>query len=89
MSRPRIRWAHHAMSRISLTVHPNDNVTTLLDFKTEDWITQTGLALQETIAFGHKAALEPILQGQAIIKYGAAHRHCHPRHPKGSPCPYP
>ena len=58
------------MSRISLTVHPNDNVTTLLDFKTEVWLTQAGLALQETIAFGHKAALEPILQGQAIVKYG-------------------
>jgi altronate dehydratase len=58
------------MPRISLTVHPNDNVATLLDFNVEDRITQDGLTLAASIPFGHKVALHPIQAGHAVVKYG-------------------
>ena len=60
------------MSRISLTVHPSDNVSTLLDFKTEERTTQDGLLLRESIPFGHKVARQEITEGQAVIKYGVS-----------------
>ena len=56
------------MSRISLTVHPSDNVSTLLDFKTEERTAQDGLLLRESIPFGHKVARQEITEGQAVIK---------------------
>ena len=60
------------MSRISLTVHPSDNVSTLLDFKTEERTTQDGLLLRESIPFGHKVARQGIAEGQVVIKYGVS-----------------
>ena len=60
------------MSRISLTVHPSDNVSTLLDFKTEERTAQDGLLLRESIPFGHKVARQEITEGQAVIKYGVS-----------------
>ncbi len=58
------------MSRISLTVHPNDNVSTLLDFQTDEHITRDGLVLTESIPFGHKVARQEIGIGQTVVKYG-------------------
>ncbi len=60
------------MSRISLTVHPKDNVSTLLDFQTDVLITRDGLVLKEPIPFGHKVARQEIAKGHAVIKYGVA-----------------
>ncbi len=58
------------MGRISLTVHPDDNVATLLDFQQDLPITQDGLALSGPIPFGHKVARRAIAQGQPVVKYG-------------------
>ena len=58
------------MSRISLTVHPDDNVSTLLDFHTDVKITRDGLVLMESIPFGHKVARQEIAKGDSVIKYG-------------------
>lgn len=58
------------MGRISLTVHPADNVATLLDFEQTARRTQDGLALQEDIPFGHKVARRAIARGAPVIKYG-------------------
>ena len=60
------------MSRISLTVHPKDNVSTLLDFHSDVLITRDGLVLQESIPFGHKVARQEIAKGDSVIKYGVA-----------------
>lgn len=60
------------MGRISLTVHPDDNVATLLDFQLELTMTQDGLALASPIPFGHKVALHAIEEGSVVIKYGVA-----------------
>jgi hypothetical protein len=60
------------MGRISLTVHPNDNVATLLDFQVDDPITQEGLKLTDPIPFGHQVARCAIAQGQAVILYGVS-----------------
>ena len=58
------------MGRISLTVHADDNVATLLDFHLEGRTTQDGLTLAGPIPFGHKVARRAISQGTAVIKYG-------------------
>ncbi|WP_333842642.1 UxaA family hydrolase [Limnohabitans sp.] len=58
------------MPRISLTVHPDDNVATLLDFNLEERLTQDGLSLAAPIPFGHKVALRAIQMGQPVVKYG-------------------
>ena len=60
------------MGRISLTVHPDDNVTTLLDDQVDDPVTQDGLLLTEPVPFGHKVARRAIAQGQAVTKYGVS-----------------
>ena len=60
------------MSRISLTVHPDDNVSTLLDFQTDVKVTRDGLVLVESIPFGHKVARQEIAKGDSVIKYGVA-----------------
>lgn len=60
------------MGRISLTVHTDDNVATLLDFQLELTTTQDGLALASPIPFGHKVALSAIEKGATVIKYGVA-----------------
>lgn len=71
-SRPFLSPYPTTMPRISLTVHPDDNVATLLDFSVEDRATQDGLSLAAPIPFGHKVALRPIHAGQAVIKYGVS-----------------
>ncbi len=58
------------MARTSLTVHPDDNVTTLMDSRPEDRLTDEGLALREPVPFGHKVARRAIAAGEAVIKYG-------------------
>lgn len=58
------------MRRTSLTVHPDDNVATLLDFKSELTTTQDGLNLTAPIPFGHKVARRAIEKGSAVVKYG-------------------
>lgn len=58
------------MKRIGLTVHPHDNVTTLLDFQVDAMQTHDGQPVASGIPFGHKAALRPIACGESIIKYG-------------------
>lgn len=58
------------MLRIALTVHPDDNVTTLLDSRIDEHETQNGLRLAAGVPFGHKVALRTIAAGEAIIKYG-------------------
>lgn len=60
------------MSRISLTVHPDDNVATLLDFDVDDRSTRDGLPLRGAIPFGHKVASRFIAQGEPVRKYGVA-----------------
>ncbi|MBU3720400.1 MAG: D-galactarate dehydratase [Burkholderiaceae bacterium] len=58
------------MGRITLTVHADDNVTTILDTDIDQRKTQTGLPLLGNIKFGHKVALRAIQSGESIIKYG-------------------
>jgi hypothetical protein len=58
------------MPRIALTVHPHDNVTTLLDARVDDPFTRDGLRLLAAVPFGHKVALRPIAEGEAVVKYG-------------------
>lgn len=60
------------MGRISLTVHPDDNVATLLDFQQDERITQEGLRLAGPIPFGHKVARRAIGAGQPVVKYGVS-----------------
>jgi altronate dehydratase len=60
------------MGRISLTVHPDDNVATLLDDQVDVRITQDGIALAGAIPFGHKAARCAIAKGEPVVKYGVA-----------------
>jgi hypothetical protein len=58
------------MKRIGLTVHPDDNVTTLLDFQVDATVTQDGLRVARGVPFGHKVARRRIIRGEAVIKYG-------------------
>ena len=58
------------MKRIGLTVHPDDNVTTLLDFEVNATQTQDGQPVARGIPFGHKVARSCIARGESIIKYG-------------------
>ena len=58
------------MKRIGLTVHPDDNVTTLLDSQADATLTQEGLRVSRGVPFGHKVARRRITRGEAVIKYG-------------------
>jgi altronate dehydratase small subunit len=58
------------MPRIALTVHPDDNVTTLMDERVDEAHTRHGLTLTSPVPFGHKVALRDIAEGEAVIKYG-------------------
>ena len=60
------------MPRIALTVHPHDNVATLLDSRVDDSVTRDGLPLQAAVPFGHKVALRPIAAGEAVVAIGVA-----------------
>jgi hypothetical protein len=58
------------MKRIGLTVHPDDNVTTLLDFEVDTTQTRDGQTVARGIPFGHKFARRRIARGESIVKYG-------------------
>jgi len=59
-------------SRISLQVHPEDNVVTLLDNNTACHCLADGTTIAPDIPFGHKVALCAIEVGAPIIKYGVS-----------------
>lgn len=56
--------------RVCLTVHPDDNVATLLDSAVATTRTATGLQIVSGVPFGHKIALRDISSGAEVIKYG-------------------
>ena len=58
------------MKRIGLTVHPDDNVTSLRDSQADATLTQKGLRVSRGVPFGHKVARRRITRGEAVIKYG-------------------
>ena len=58
------------MSRRHLCMDQRDNVTTLIDEALEKTCLSDGRPVDAGIPFGHKVALTPIGQGEAIIKYG-------------------
>jgi len=58
------------MPRLAVTMHPDDNVTTLLDDRREESSTREGLKLKAAVPFGHKVALRSIATGESVIKYG-------------------
>ncbi len=57
-------------TRISLQVHPADNVATLLDYNDTGDRLADGTTLISDIPFGHKVALRTIDAGAPVIKYG-------------------
>ncbi|MBP6018550.1 MAG: UxaA family hydrolase [Burkholderiaceae bacterium] len=59
-----------ASGRVSIIVHCNDNVATLLDNDVDSDHLITGMALQTGVAMGHKIALIDIATGETITKYG-------------------
>lgn len=56
--------------RVSIIVHCNDNVATLLDNDVDTDHLATGMAVQTGVAMGHKIALIDIDTGAAVTKYG-------------------
>jgi altronate dehydratase len=56
--------------RVHVVVNPRDNVTTILDASVGLERLQGGRAVAPGIPFGHKAALQAISRGEAVIKYG-------------------
>ncbi len=56
--------------RISLQVHADDNVATLLDGDTACVLLADGMSIAEGIPFGHKVALHRLDAGEPVIKYG-------------------
>lgn len=60
------------IERAHVVVDARDNVTTLLDEGIDLCRLQGGLKVAPGIAFGHKAALRAIAEGEAVIKYGVA-----------------
>ena len=61
--------------RAHLIMHPQDNVTTLLDDLCDLTALIGGGSVSPGISFGHKAALEAISQGSSIIKYNVTIGH--------------
>lgn len=59
-----------ATMQSTITIHPADNVAVALRDLTCAEITETGAALRQEVARGHKFALRPIAAGEHIIKYG-------------------
>ena len=57
-------------TRISLQVHTEDNVATLLDYDTACTCLSDGTTIASDIPFGHKVALRTIDVGAPVIKYG-------------------
>lgn len=56
--------------RAHLKVHPADNVTTLLDERTELQTLAGGASIRAGIPFGHKVAIAAIPAGGFVVKYG-------------------
>lgn len=56
--------------RRHLVLDPSDNVTTLLDDRTDCEQLQGGGLVSLGVPFGHKAALRSIAAGVPVIKYG-------------------
>jgi altronate hydrolase len=65
----------HGDGRVSLTVHSDDNVATVLDTKTDLDRLAGGAPCVSGIPFGHKVALRHIKAGDAVIKYGVVIGH--------------
>ncbi len=61
-----------AEERIHVAVDPRDNVTTVLDQRTDLDRLRGGLGVALGIPYGHKVALRPIARGEPVIKYGVA-----------------
>ncbi len=58
--------------RIHVRVDPRDNVTTVLDRRTEETALAGGGEAAPGVPFGHKVALRPIAAGEPVVKYGIA-----------------
>jgi hypothetical protein len=58
--------------RAHMTMHPKDNVTTLLDSRHEITVLADGGPVAKGVPFGHKAALAAIGKGAAILKYNVS-----------------
>ena len=58
------------MHRISLIIHPDDTVATLLDARAELTTHGSGLPVAPGIPFGHKTALVTMHEGEPVLKYG-------------------
>lgn len=56
--------------RISLQVHADDNVATLLDNDISSTVLVDGSRISLGIPFGHKVALCDIEKGAPVVKYG-------------------
>lgn len=61
-----------AEERIHVVVDPRDNVTTVLDQRTDLDRLQGSMGVALGVPFGHKVALRPIARGGPVIKYGVA-----------------
>lgn len=61
--------------RLSLKVHDDDNVVTLLDMNTTCAQIADGTRIATGIPFGHKAALCDIATGAKVVKYGVVIGH--------------
>lgn len=57
-------------TRISLQVHADDNVATLLDDDTSCVELADGMTIAAGIPFGHKVALHRMDAGDPVVKYG-------------------
>lgn len=58
------------MHRVSLGVHSDDTVATLLDTRTELTTHGDALPSRAGIPFGHKVALVAMRRGEPVIKHG-------------------
>lgn len=61
---------HEEGSRLTLKVHSDDNVVTVLDTELEWSAITGGLTIARGIPFGHKVALCDIAVDTHVIKYG-------------------
>lgn len=58
--------------RAHLTMHPHDNVTTILDDRSDLTSLIGGGVVSPGLSYGHKVALKDIAKGADIIKYNIA-----------------
>lgn len=59
-------------TRLTLKVHSDDNVVTVLDSELDRCSISGGLTIDHGVPFGHKVALCDIAAGIEVIKYGVA-----------------